>query len=260
MNTAKMPAIFVGHGSPMSALPHNSYSEAWRDLGLKLGKPKAILLISAHWTINETAVSDVLKPKQIYDFYGFPEELYQMKYSPPGSPELAQQVIKILAPILDVKINNDWGLDHGAWIPLKSFFPEADIPVIQLSLDYSLSADIHYRIGQALGPLREQGILIIGSGDMVHNLGQIKPEEDSEPYDWAKSFEEKIFQCIAKKEHKLLIDYHNIGPEAKLAIPTSEHYLPLLYILGLQAEDDKLDYFVKNIAHGSVSMTSFLLH
>jgi 4,5-DOPA dioxygenase extradiol len=260
MGKVKMPTIFVGHGSPMSALPHNIYGEAWRNLGLKLNKPKAILLISAHWTIDETAVSDVLKPQQIYDFYNFPEELYAIKYTPPGSPELAKQVIKILSPILEVKINNDWGIDHGAWIPLRSFFPEADVPVVQLSLDYSQPADIHYRIGQALRPLRKQGILIIGSGDIVHNLGRIKPDEKAEPYVWAKKFEERVLQHIAKKEHKFLIDYNNIGSEANLAIPTSEHYLPLLYILGLQDGDDQIDYFVEGTAYGSISMTSFMVH
>jgi 4,5-DOPA dioxygenase extradiol len=145
-------------------------------------------------------------------------------------------------------------------VPLRSFFPAADIPVVQLSLDYSQPADIHYQIGQALRPLREQGILIMGSGDIVHNLSLMKPEEQAEPYAWAKKFEEKIRQHIAKKGHKFLIDYTHIGPEAKLAIPTAEHYLPLLYILGLQDEEDQVDYFVKDIAHGCVSMTSFSLH
>ena len=260
MNKFKMPIIFVGHGSPMSALPDNIYSEAWRNLGLKLAKPKAILLISAHWVTNETAVSNVLKPKQIYDFYGFPDELYAIKYAPPGSPELAQHVIKILAPIVEVKIHNDWGLDHGAWIPLRSFFPKANVPVVQLSLNYSQSADTHYRIGQALKSLREEGILIIGSGDIIHNLGQINFDENAIPYSWAQKFEDIVLENISQNEHKLLIDYPSIGSEAKLAIPTPEHYLPFLYILGLRDKDDEIDYFVKNIAHGSISMTSFILH
>jgi 4,5-DOPA dioxygenase extradiol len=258
MATTKLPVIFVGHGSPLSVLPDNIYGRAWRTLGQELTKPRAILMISAHWNIAETAVSDILQPQQIYDFYGFPEELYTLKYNPPGSPELAEQVIKILAPILEVKINHEWGIDHGAWVPLRSFFPLADVPVVQLSLDYSQSAAVHYQIGQALRLLREQGVLIIGSGDMVHNLGLVKDDEQAEPYPWAKDFEAKILSAIATREHKSLIDYHHLGPEAKLAIPTPEHYLPLLYILALQDESDKIKYFVQGLAHGSVSMTSFI--
>ena len=259
MTKIKTPAIFVGHGSPMSALMGNIYGQAWQNLGKQLIKPKAILVISAHWNIKETAVSSLLETKQIYDFYGFPEELYNIKYTPLGSPELAQKIIELLSPIVDVKINNEWGVDHGAWIPLKSFFPKADTPVIQLSLDYSKSAKFHYEIGKALKPLREQGVLIIGSGDMVHNLGQIEYNEDAAPYTWAKKFEKSIINCITNKEHGPLIDYQNLSPEAKLAIPTAEHYLPLLYILALQENDDELNYFVNSIAHGSISMTSFIL-
>lgn len=255
----RMPVIFVGHGSPMSALANNHYSQAWKELGKTLIKPRAILVISAHWYIEETAVSDISEPKQIYDFYGFPDELYNLKYNPVGSRELAQEIIKILEPLTSVKINNDWGVDHGAWIPLLSFFPDADVPVVQLSLDLTKTSDEHYRIGQALKKLRNQDILIVASGDMVHNLGLIKYQEDSEPYDWAQSFEDKLIKLISSDDHKKLINYQDLGPEANLAIPTPDHYWPLLYALGLKESDEKVEYFVKGIAYGSVSMTSFII-
>ncbi|MEI7451625.1 MAG: 4,5-DOPA dioxygenase extradiol [Candidatus Falkowbacteria bacterium] len=259
MKKGKTAAIFIGHGSPMSAISDNIYGQAWKKLGHSLPKPKAILVISAHWNIDEVAVSNVLEPRQIYDFYGFPEELYNIKYSPVGSPDLAARVVELLTPLTEVKINNEWGIDHGAWIPLHSLFPQADLPVVQLSLDYSKSPEFHYQVGKTLRILREEGIMIIGSGDIVHNLSVIEYEENAAPYDWAKSFEEKVISLIAKKDHKALIDYLNISPESKLAIPTPEHYLPLLYILGLQ-DDDELNYFVSGIAHGSISMTSFILN
>ena len=260
MKKIKTPAIFVGHGSPMSALNGNFYNKVWIDLGKTLKKPKAILVISAHWNIDKTAVSDVLKPHQIFDFYGFPEQLYNLKYEAAGSPELANKIIKLLKPLTKVEIDNEWGIDHGAWVPLNSFFPKADIPVVQLSIDYNKSADFHYQIGKALRPLREQDVLIIGSGDIVHNLQEIKYEENSEPFYWANDFEEKILTFIKLRDHQSLINYLNISPEAKLSIPTPEHYLPLLYTLALQEEDDSLNCFINSIAHGSISMTSFIIN
>ena len=259
MKKEKMPAIFIGHGSPMTAISDNRYHQAWQDLGLQIIKPKAILMISAHWNINKTAVSDLLEPRQIYDFYGFPEKLYTIRYSPSGSPELAQRVINILSPLLKIETDNGWGIDHGAWVPLSVIFPSADIPVVQLSLDYSRSAEFHYQIGRALKPLREEGVLIIGSGDMVHNLGLMEYDEEAKPFAWATDFEEKILQCIAENEHGLLIDYLKLDPKSKLAVPTPEHYLPLLYILALKEDDEKIEYLVKGITHGSISMTSFRL-
>ena len=256
----KTPAIFVGHGSPMTTLEDNIYRQAWENLGKKLTKPKAILIISAHWYADKTAVSDLAQPRQIYDFYGFPEELYALKYNPPGSATLAKEVVKLLSPIIEVKIDNEWGIDHGAWVPLRSFFPQADIPVVQLSIDYTKSPAMHYKIGQALRPLREQGILIIGSGDIVHNLGQIKYDADAEPYPWAKEFEEKILQHINNKEHEILINYDKIDSMTRLAVPTPEHYLPLLYILALRDKEDALEYFTNGISYGSVSMTSFIIN
>ncbi|MEI7890566.1 MAG: 4,5-DOPA dioxygenase extradiol [bacterium] len=255
----KMPAIFVGHGSPMTADVDNAYNEAWRKFAKKLPKPKAIIVISAHWNIKDVAVSDLEKPKQIYDFYGFPDKLYKLKYPVAGSFELAEKVRKILAPIVDVKINNEWGIDHGGWIPLLSFFPEADVPVVQLSLDYSKSTQEHYDIGKALAPLREEGIMIIGSGDIVHNLREIEYEEDAKPFDWAVEFEQKVLTLIAKNDHKSLIDVENLDNKSYLSVPTIEHYLPLLYVLATKDKDDEVEYFAKGITHGSISMTSFVL-
>jgi 4,5-DOPA dioxygenase extradiol len=259
MEISKTPVIFIGHGSPMSVLPDNVYNKSWQELGLDLNKPKAILVISAHWNIAETAISDVLQPRQIFDFYGFPEELYTIKYNPLGSPELVKQIKKILDPILEIKINNEWGIDHGSWVPLRSLFPAADIPVVQLSLDYNKPAQWHYKIAQALKPLRAQGILIIGSGDMVHNLSLMDYDEEAKPFDWAINFEKKIVQAINSQDYEYLINYQNFGWEAKLAIPTPEHYLPLLYVLALQEPNDQIRWFINGIAHGSVSMTSFIL-
>lgn len=254
----KMPVVFIGHGSPMSVLPENKYNKAWKKLGQELPKPKAILVISAHWNIDSTSVSDRLEPKQIYDFYGFPDELYKINYKPVGSAELADEIIENIHEIADININNDWGIDHGAWVPLSALFPKADIPVMQLSLDYAKPAEFHYNLGKSLSFLREQGVLIIGSGDIVHNLGILDFDEDAKPFDWAENFEEEVIKHISNKNHSTLINYQEINHN-RLAIPTPEHYLPLLYILGLQDEDDKLEYFVKDIAHGSISMTSFIL-
>ena len=259
MSKVKTPAIFIGHGSPMSAMENNAYGLKWKAFGKTLEKPKAILVISAHWNINEAAISDVKNPKQIYDFYGFPDELYALKYEPIGSSELALQVKKALDPIVDVKINNEWGIDHGAWIPLTSIFPKADIPVVELSLNYKKSSQFHYELGKLLRPLREQGVMIIGSGDIVHNLGEIDWEQDAEPFSWAKKFEQDVLELIKKREHESLINFSKSMPEAEFAVPTPEHFLPLLCILGLQEDDDELEYFVEGIAHGSISMTSFVL-
>jgi 4,5-DOPA dioxygenase extradiol len=259
MTKEKSPAIFIGHGSPMSAMPDDSFGKKWREFGKTLKKPKAILVISAHWNIEVTAVSDLKNPNQINDFYGFPQELYALKYEAKGSVELANDVRKILAPIVSVEINNEWGIDHGAWIPLASIFPEADVPVVQLSLDHFKSAQQHYDIAKALKPLREQGVMIIGSGDIVHNLREIDFNEKAQPFAWAEDFEKKVLAAIEKRDHQSLINFDELGEFAKLAIPTPEHFLPLLYVLALQEDDDKLEYFIQGIAHGSISMTSFVL-
>ena len=258
MNKFKMPIIFVGHGSPMSALPDNIYSEAWRNLGLKLAKPKAILLISAHWVTNETAVSNVLKPKQIYDFYGFPDELYEIRYSVVGSPELAKKIQELLVPIEKIEFDNSWGIDHGAWVPLARLFPKADIPVVQLSINGSKAPEYHYQIGRALRNLREDGYLIVCSGNIVHNLGLIDFDESAVPFTWASKFDEYVSQLINSHDYQKLIDFEELGPEAKLSIPTPEHYLPLLYFLGLQFDNEEIKSFGEGISNKSISMRSLI--
>ncbi len=259
MTKIRIPAIFVGHGSPMSAEIDNYYGKQWREFGKKLAKPKAILVISAHWNIEETAISDLENPKQVYDFYGFPQWLYELKYPAVGCPELAQQIKKLLAPLVEVKTNNEWGIDHGAWIPLASLFPKADVPVLQLSLDATKPANFHYELGKALRPLREQGVMIVGSGDIVHNLSELEFEENAKPLAWAENFEKKVLQAIDNRNHQALINYIQLDSQASFAVPAAEHYLPLLYVLALQEDDDQLEYFAHGIAHGSISMTSFVL-
>jgi len=254
-----MPAIFVGHGSPTNANEDNAYTRSWKKIGSDLPRPKAILCISAHWNSEKTLISNLKDPRQIYDFYGFPEELYDLKYPAAGSPELAKQVKELLAPICEVEYDNNWGLDHGAWVPLSRIFPQADIPVVQLSLDYTKEASFHYALGQALRPLREQGVLIIGSGNIVHNLGRVEFGETVTPYDWATEFDELVAKLIESKDYDKLINFNDLGAAARLAIPTPEHYLPLLYILGLQTDAEKLNSFAEGIAYKSISMRSYWL-
>ena len=258
MKKTIMPAIFIGHGSPINAIESNEYTKAWQLLGQELPKPKAILCLSAHWCIEETVISNLEQPQLIYDFYGFPDELYKIKYPVIGSPELAKQVKELLAPIVTVEYNNDWGIDHGAWVPLKWLFPEAEVPVVQLSINYNQTARFHYQIGKALGVLREQGVLIMASGNIVHNLNTIS-FDDEEPYSWAIESDKIMADLIEAKQHKKLLDFRNLGEAVNLAIPTPDHYLPLLYILGLQKEKEKMISFAEGVAYKSISMRSYLL-
>lgn len=258
MKKAIMPAIFIGHGSPTNALESNEYTSAWQSLGQQLPRPKAILCLSAHWCIEETVISNLEQPQLIYDFYGFPDELYKVKYPVSGSPELAKQVKELLAPLVSVEYNNDWGIDHGTWVPLKWLFPEADVPVVQLSINYNQTARFHYEIGKALGTLRDQGILIIASGNIVHNLNTIGFDNE-EPYPWAIESDKIIADLIENKQHKKLLDFRNLGEAVNLAIPTPDHYLPLLYILGLKRDKEKMISFAEGIAYKSISMRSYLL-
>jgi len=259
MNTKLMPAIFIGHGSPKNALEDNVYTRSWKKLGQELSKPKAILCISAHWYKEGTSVSDLEHPDLIYDFYGFSDELYQIKYPVAGSLELAKQIKKILEPLSDVSIDNSWGIDHGAWVPIKCLYPEANIPIVELSIDATKPAEFHYQLGQALKTLREQGILIIGSGNIVHNLGYIDFQDKETPYPWALEFDTFVNEMINKSDYQSLINYKSLNESAKLSIPTPEHYLPLLYILGLQNENEKLISVVEGIVYKSISMRSLLL-
>jgi 4,5-DOPA dioxygenase extradiol len=259
MKKTIMPAIFIGHGSPTNAIESNNFTKAWQLLGQELPKPKAILCLSAHWCVEETLISNLEQPQLIYDFYGFPDELYKVKYPVPGSPELAKQIKDLLSPLITVKYNNNWGIDHGAWVPLKWLFPKADVPVVQLSINYNQTARFHYEIGKALGILREQGILIIASGNIVHNLNTITFDNEAEPYPWATESDELISKLINTKQHKKLLDFRNLGEAVNLAIPTPDHYLPLIYILGLQREKEKMISFAEGVVYKSISMRSYLL-
>jgi 4,5-DOPA dioxygenase extradiol len=253
----RMPAIFFGHGNPMNALLVNPYTEKWAAIGAALPRPKAILAVSAHWYIQDAAVTVTTAPKTIHDFGGFPRELYQVQYPAPGDPDLAARVQKLLAP-LPVRLDRSWGLDHGTWSVLRHVYPRADIPVVQLSIDETQPASFHYQIGERLAPLREEGVLILGSGNVVHNLHAYAwGRHVQEPYDWAISFESRVRELLLAEEYKPLVDYENkLGIEADLAVPTPDHYLPLLYVAGSRAASEKLTFPVEGVDGGSVSMLS----
>ena len=252
---SRMPAIFFGHGSPMNTLERNRYTDAWRQLGALAGTPKAILAISAHWYTPGTAVTGMEQPKTIHDFYGFPQALFDVQYPAPGDPALAARVRELLAPV-DVGLDQSWGLDHGTWSVLKHAFPHADVLVVQLAIDATQPASTHYALGAHLAPLRDEGVLIIGSGNVVHNLRTIG-WGGGEPYDWAVRFNAYVRDAIATKQYDRLIDYHRAGPDARLAVPTPEHYLPLLYVLGAQRDDESVHVAIDGIEIRSIGMLSF---
>jgi 4,5-DOPA dioxygenase extradiol len=246
--------MFFGHGNPMNALLDNSYTEAWRRIGNQILRPKAILSISAHWYVPATGVTVSTSPRTIHDFGGFPRELYQVQYPAPGDPDLARRVQKMLAP-LEVKLDNSWGLDHGTWSVLRHVYPNAEIPIVQLSIDETQSAPFHFEIGRKLAPLRDEGVLIVGSGNLVHNLhtyawGRHMPD----PYDWAVRFETEAKQMMLAGEYKPLIFYEKLGPEAMLSIPTPDHYLPMLYVIATRQQDENITFPVEGVDGGSISM------
>lgn len=251
-----LPAIFFGHGNPMNAVLNNDYTEAWQLIGKRTPTPKAILSISAHWFVPGMGVTISTAPKTIHDFGGFPQELYQVQYPAPGDPDLARRVQRMLAP-LPVHLDNSWGLDHGTWSVLRHVYPAADIPVVQLSLDEAQPASFHFEIGRKLAPLRDEGILIVGSGNLVHNLeayawGRHKPD----PYDWAIRFEKEAREMMVAGEYKPLVEYERLGKEALLSIPTPEHYLPMLYVLATRQEGEIITFPTEGVDGGSISMLS----
>ena len=245
----RMPALFIGHGSPMNAIEDSEFSREWAERGQSL-KPKAILCISAHWETRGSRITAMPQPKTLHDFYGFPKELFDFVYPAPGSPELAA---RIQAAIPAIELDSEWGLDHGSWSILCHMFPKADIPVLQLSLDRDKSPLAHYQLGRALSCLRDEGVLIVASGNIVHNLRTVIWQETA--HDWAIAFAEQVKQLIANKDQLALIDYPQLT-DAALAIPTPEHYLPLLYILGLQDADDVVSFFNDKTTLGAISMLS----
>ena len=251
MSLARMPVAFFGHGSPMNTLDRNRYTEAWRKVGDSIPTPKAIVCVSAHWYTEGTAVTAMSRPRTIHDFYGFPQALFDVQYPAPGQPGIARRVRDLLAPV-DVALDDSWGLDHGTWSVLKHAYPKADIPVIQLSIDGTQPPQFHYDIARRLAPLRDEGILVTGSGNVVHNLRLMRP--GAQPFDWAVRFNESIREALAARDHATLIDFEKLGADARLSVPTPEHYLPLLYVAGLQREDESMTFPVDGYDLGSVSM------
>jgi len=249
-----MPAIFFGHGNPLNAIQQNSYTEAWARIGKSIPKPTAILAISAHWYLPATLVTAVTQPRTIHDFGGFPPELYRVQYPAPGSPQLAERVQQLLHPN-PVGLDYDWGLDHGTWSVLCHVFPDADIPVVQLSIDETQPATFHYELAQRLAPLREENILVVGSGNLVHNLHAYAwGRHPVEPFDWATRFETEAKAHLSAGNHQSLIDYVSLGKDALLSIPTPEHYLPLLYVIALRQQTEEVSFPVVGVDGGSISM------
>lgn len=248
-----MPVLFVGHGSPMNAVEDNEFSRAWTEAGKTLPKPRAILCISAHWVTRGTLVTAMEQPRTIHDMYGFPKELYEVTYPAPGSPNLAEQIRRIIKKT-DVQMDQDWGLDHGTWSVLHRMFPEANIPVIQMSLNANLQVSDHYEVARQLQDLREEGVLIISSGNIVHNLSLVEFRDFA--YDWAAEFDGKVKNWILEDNHEPLINFQKQGQAAQLSINSGEHYVPLLYALALKIENEPVSFFAEKVWGGSVSMRS----
>lgn len=257
-NTPRMPVLFVGHGSPMNAIEENEFVQGWRNLGKTLPRPKAILVVSAHWETRGTFVTAVSKPVTIHDFGGFPKALFDVQYPALGSPELAHETKRIVTKT-GIGLDEKWGLDHGAWSVIRRIYPEADIPVIEFSLDYTQGPQYHYELAQQISALRNKGVLIVGSGNLVHNLRMVawdKVNESEYGYDWAITANNKFKQLIQDGNHKDLINYATLGREVQLAIPTPDHFLPLLYTLALKEKNEPVSFFNDKPVMGSLTMTS----
>lgn len=259
MNTpARMPAAFIGHGSPMNTLEVNDFTRTWRALGEAVPRPRAVLCVSAHWLIQGTAVTAMAHPRVIHDFYGFPPELFAFNYAAPGDPAVAEEVVEVLKPTYVGRDHDSWGLDHGTWSVLAHVFPKADIPVLQLSLHAGAPFDYHLELGQRLAPLRERGVFIVGSGNVVHNLRRMDRGYGDQGYDWADRFDLHVREVMTAKPGELAsVASH---PDCALAVPTAEHFLPLAYIAGLAAASgEKVHPFAEGRTLGSLSMTSYLV-
>ncbi|MBA9079818.1 4,5-DOPA dioxygenase extradiol [Rufibacter quisquiliarum] len=251
-----MPVLFVGHGSPMNGIEDNEFSQRWTQLAQEIPVPKAVLVISAHWFTRGTKITAMDFPQTIHDFGGFPRELFAVQYPAPGDAALAQETASLIktAP---VELDHDWGLDHGTWTIVRHMYPHANVPVLQLSIDYTKGPQYHYDLAQELSALRRKGVLIMGSGNMVHNLRLVSWEMiNGGGYDWTHTINEKFKDLILHRDHQPLINYQTLGKEALLAIPTVEHYLPLLYTLGLQGQDEAVSFFNDKMVGGSLTMTS----
>lgn len=255
---SKLPVLFIGHGSPMNGIEDNEFSRTWAKFGKEIPKPKAVLVISAHWLTNGTHVTAMENPQTIHDFGGFPQALFEVQYPAKGSPELAQATSDLITSTT-VGLDHDWGLDHGTWTVVRHMYPNADIPVLQLSIDYNKPAQYHYDLAKQLASLRKKGVLIIGSGNMVHNLRMVAWDKLQEPefgYDWAIEMNTLFKDKIGNNDFKALIDYEKLGSAAKLAIPTPDHYYPLLYNIALRESSDDVNFFNDKPVGGSLTMTS----
>jgi 4,5-DOPA dioxygenase extradiol len=256
-----MPVLFVGHGSPMNGIEDNEFSERWKQMAKEIPQPAAVLVISAHWFSKGTRITAMDFPETIHDFGGFPQALSDVQYPAPGNPSLAMETASLIHSA-HVELDHDWGLDHGAWTVVRHMYPEANIPVLQLSIDYTKGAQYHFDLAKELYDLRKKGVLIIGSGNMVHNLRMVswaKINEAGYGYDWALNMNDKFKQLITEGDYHPLINYESLGAESRLAIPTPEHYLPLLYSLGLKGNKDEVSFFNDKAIAGSLTMTSVLI-
>lgn len=251
----RMPAVFVGHGSPMNIIEDNTFVRGWQRMAAAMPIPKAILSVSAHWYTAGTRVMSSEMPRTIHDFYGFPEQLYQLTYPALGAPDLAQEAQKLLGG--EAAPDDSWGLDHGTWCVLQAMYPKADIPVFQISVNRLAPPQEHFALGRKLKPLREAGVMILGSGDVVHNLGMISFSSD-EGYDWAYEFDNAIGECVANRDMAGVVDYEKFGRLSRLAVPTPDHFFPLLYVLGAASDTDRLEVYNQACVLGSISMTSYL--
>jgi len=250
-----MPVLFIGHGSPMNALEDNPHTAAWRRLGRSLPRPAAVLAVSAHWYAPGSAVTAMAAPRTLHDFHGFPPALFEFRYPAPGSPALAVRVQDCLRP-LPVAADEAWGIDHGTWSVLAHLFPQADVPVVQLRIDRTLPPQGHYDIGARLAPLRDEGVLILGSGNVVHNLGLLRWDVPDHGYDWALRFEDAIRDRLLRGDHAALVDWPGLDAQAGLSVPTPEHFLPLLYCIGAQRTGEPVAFPAGGVVMGSLSMLS----
>jgi 4,5-DOPA dioxygenase extradiol len=256
MLMSKMPALFVGHGSPMNAIEDNEYTRTWKKIAERIPKPEAILSVSAHWFTKGTRIMDQKNPQTIYDMYGFPKELYEVTYQTAGSPEIAKAAKKLISK--ETEFDRSWGIDHGTWSVLVHMYPDRDVPVFQISIDADASPEEHYKIGTELKALREQGVLIFGTGNVVHNLRMVDWNKANKGFDWAYEFDEYIYENLLGKNHEKILRYHELGNIARLAVPTPDHFDPLLYLLGASDKEDKISVYNKSCELGSLSMTAYL--
>ncbi len=259
----RMPVLFLGHGNPMHAVTEDAFSKTLGELGARLPAPKAILCISAHWLTQGTFVTHVAQPKTIHDFFGFPKPLFEVQYKAPGSPELAERIYsQISKPGFEIQLDEQWGLDHGAWAVLRHLYPQANVPVVQLSIDTEQSLSFHYKLGMELRKLRDEGVLIVGSGNIVHNLRQIKWEPNPPASDWAVSFDEWVKSRLLARDFAALASddlWNDVGESARMSVPSWDHWIPILYALGASDEGDSLEFVYDAIENGSIAMRSLVL-